>query len=490
MYRAAVDNERRQQSVQGSVREVHFVDLEPGVLDYLVHMFENGHREAATTNVGVTTADCESSIRIDRALGGSALGNREQRIPPANPAAGQTGSARQQQTTFQHQRAQQPVAAAMPSVGAAAAGQRRVVSGVELVEPVGYLLHDDTHQIRVFVYLANVATLATDAIVNPTDDRLKHQRGISRAIAKFAGSGWRSEGQKELGSSKIPVGGVVCTGAGELPCRTVLHVVPPKWNLSDYAHSVGLSSLRRLTYTCLENVFFRAVEVGSVASVALPPVWSAKAPAPPNLMAEILFSVLLQDDNVRQLKEIHIVDTRSDFLLELKLRLDASSGVATCGLQVSPLGPEVEALVRRVMSASDSAVGDDGEVYSEIPAADNQPQKASPNIRSKIGKVTDRLAKLRIHKKQSHPNDANQAPSVLSKPGSLKSQTSYTDDRSSSSCSSSRSDIVRPDVPDRRRDPSEAPALPPRKVSPSHQNQGPTGFSPRSIPPKTDYPSP
>ncbi|KAI0234278.1 hypothetical protein LSAT2_015569 [Lamellibrachia satsuma] len=79
------------------------------------------------------------------------------------------------------------------------------------------------------VQQSHVLDQDTEAIVNPTDDRLEHVRGLSAAIAKEAGSRLRRESEDIVRRhGPLEVGDVTVTGGGHLSCRYVLHVFGPK----------------------------------------------------------------------------------------------------------------------------------------------------------------------------------------------------------------------------------------------------------------------
>ena len=66
----------------------------------------------------------------------------------------------------------------------------------------------------------DITTLEIDAITNAANTRLLHGGGVAGAISRVGGPAIQAE-SNEL--SPIDLGAAVATGAGELPCRWVIH---------------------------------------------------------------------------------------------------------------------------------------------------------------------------------------------------------------------------------------------------------------------------
>jgi len=65
-----------------------------------------------------------------------------------------------------------------------------------------------------------------DAIVNAANSRLLHGGGVAGAIVRRGG---RSIQEESLRIAPVPTGSAKATGAGQLPCRMVIHAVGPVW---------------------------------------------------------------------------------------------------------------------------------------------------------------------------------------------------------------------------------------------------------------------
>ena len=66
----------------------------------------------------------------------------------------------------------------------------------------------------------DITTLEVDAIANAANSRLLHGGGVAGAISRAGGPSIQAESDER---SPIELGEAVATGAGELPCRWVIH---------------------------------------------------------------------------------------------------------------------------------------------------------------------------------------------------------------------------------------------------------------------------
>src|SRR5438045_8513220 len=70
------------------------------------------------------------------------------------------------------------------------------------------------------VLQADITKLEVDAIANAANPRLLHGGGVAGAISRAGGPAIQSESDA---LAPIAIGEAVATGAGELPCRWVIH---------------------------------------------------------------------------------------------------------------------------------------------------------------------------------------------------------------------------------------------------------------------------
>ena len=295
MYRAIVDNESRHQLTIGALREIHLVDTVPDTLNVLVHLLQASYSDPVANNIKVVGADGETRQRIDKALSPpeysetQADDSRQITVDhtaryvqsPGQVHSGQNPSSFGQQMP-DTQYANVPQTVLRPAHQMALTGITTPNHPVRFDEPVGYTIHDInlSTDVHIFLYIGSLATVKTDAVVNPTDSRLRHNHGVSRVLYSAAGPKFKEDGQKLIKTAKIPVTGVVSTVAGNLPCHVVLHAVPPKWpsmvqvNEIVPEHTSDINRCMQKVTMTLQNIFSKALELGSVRTIALPTVCS------------------------------------------------------------------------------------------------------------------------------------------------------------------------------------------------------------------------
>jgi len=110
---------------------------------------------------------------------------------------------------------------------------------------------------RIDVIVADITTLAVDAIVNAANSQLKRGGGVDGAIHRAAGPELQAEcdtlGGCETGSAKI-------TRGYRLPAKHVIHAVGPVWN-------GGRRNEEELLASCYRTALALAAEhrLGSIA---------------------------------------------------------------------------------------------------------------------------------------------------------------------------------------------------------------------------------
>lgn len=115
-----------------------------------------------------------------------------------------------------------------------------------------------------------------DAIVNPANVFLSHAAGLAKSIVQKGGIEIQRESDKlirERGFQMLHVGDAVCTTAGSLPCKFVIHAVGPEWNRQS-----DKKSMKLLQKACVESLKL-ASQLG-LSSVAVPAVSSGIFRAP------------------------------------------------------------------------------------------------------------------------------------------------------------------------------------------------------------------
>ena len=112
----------------------------------------------------------------------------------------------------------------------------------------------------------DITTQPVDAILNAANSTLLGGGGVDGAIHAAAGPALLAECREVRRTAYprgLPVGYAVATGAGDLPCRWVVHTVGPNWHRGERAESSLVS--------CFRESVLAAAAVGA-RSIALPAV--------------------------------------------------------------------------------------------------------------------------------------------------------------------------------------------------------------------------
>lgn len=121
---------------------------------------------------------------------------------------------------------------------------------------------DSVEKDGITICKADITTIDTDAIVNPSNTSLILGAGVSGAIARAGGPSI----QKEMsGIGSCPVGGAVVTGAGLLKAKYVVHAVGPRMGEGEEdekLRSATVESIRRAEELKLTSIAYPAISTG------------------------------------------------------------------------------------------------------------------------------------------------------------------------------------------------------------------------------------
>ncbi|HEX4868661.1 MAG TPA: O-acetyl-ADP-ribose deacetylase [Acidimicrobiales bacterium] len=147
----------------------------------------------------------------------------------------------------------------------------------------------------------DITTQAVDAIVNAANSGLFPGAGVCGAIHDAAGPALAAECDRLRRTALpdgLPVGHSVATGAGQLPCRWVIHTVGPNRfaGQTDPAHLAS----------CFETALAEAVRVGA-RSIAFPAVSAGIYGWDPGEVAEIAVAAVRSSTWTNQLDTVRFV---------------------------------------------------------------------------------------------------------------------------------------------------------------------------------------
>jgi len=114
----------------------------------------------------------------------------------------------------------------------------------------------------------DITAESVDAIVNAANEHLAHGGGVAGVIARKGGPEIQRESDawvREHGP--VPTGGVAITGAGQLPCRAVIHAVGPIWHgghedEEGKLRSAALNSLKLAHEKGFQSIALPAISAG------------------------------------------------------------------------------------------------------------------------------------------------------------------------------------------------------------------------------------
>ena len=140
----------------------------------------------------------------------------------------------------------------------------------------------------IILYHGDITTLSVDAMVNVTDTNLKHTEGVALAIANRGGPCIQKDCEAYLHTvPAINEGDVIfAKSTGNLLCKSLIHVVSPKWK-------GGTANEKQM----LSSICFKALESAAAnhfQTVSLPVVGSGKFGFPVDISARIMIETVIK----------------------------------------------------------------------------------------------------------------------------------------------------------------------------------------------------
>ncbi|XP_053568061.1 protein mono-ADP-ribosyltransferase PARP14 [Bombina bombina] len=167
-------------------------------------------------------------------------------------------------------------------------------------------------EVVIAVYKDDLTRHSVDVVVNAANEDLKHIGGLALSLLKAAGPKLQTDCDIIVkNKGKLSAGKSVITGAGNLPCKHVIHTVGPRWN------SMPPKKCERLLKEAIMNSLEIAADNG-LTSIGIPAVSSGIFGFPLDLCVKIIVEsvhqfVEEQGDN-SSIKRIHLVDTDDNII--------------------------------------------------------------------------------------------------------------------------------------------------------------------------------
>lgn len=161
--------------------------------------------------------------------------------------------------------------------------------------------------VAVAVCRGNLCSYSVDVVVNASNEDLKHLGGLAGALLAAAGPDLQTECDYFVRQhGRLQPGCAVITGAGQLPCKQVVHAVGPRWVQGEAEKCVRL--LKKAVKESL-----RLAETYNHRSIAIPAISSGIFGFPlercVHSIATSIKDFLEESVGDSSLKEIYLVDS-------------------------------------------------------------------------------------------------------------------------------------------------------------------------------------
>uniref|UniRef100_A0ABM0MNC0 Poly [ADP-ribose] polymerase 14-like n=1 Tax=Saccoglossus kowalevskii TaxID=10224 RepID=A0ABM0MNC0_SACKO len=172
--------------------------------------------------------------------------------------------------------------------------------------------HTKPNGMKIQVGLGDMTVLNVDVIVNAANCHLKHVGGLAKAIIDAGGLEIQDECDKIIERrGDLKVGETVSTGAGNLPCKLIIHTVGPIWSGSKYKKSGSNETQEEKSLTNSVINSLQEATSRKCTTIAIPAISSGVFGFPVDLCVHTIVKAVDSFCELNQnhsLKEIRLVD--------------------------------------------------------------------------------------------------------------------------------------------------------------------------------------
>ena len=136
---------------------------------------------------------------------------------------------------------------------------------------------------KLSVYKGDITSENADVIVSPSDNYLNHSGGVAKAIFDKGGKEVEDTSRNVMRRHHglLKDGEAIWTKPGNLPCKFVVHVAGPEWNVK-----VPKRSREILHRACLNSLL--EAEKRKATSIAVPAIGSGSLGMPKDICADVM----------------------------------------------------------------------------------------------------------------------------------------------------------------------------------------------------------